>query len=179
MALGKCRHVGATGKTAKIIFISSSDQFFNNTGSAFEAYNVANIATYGLAMAELGGASTTGIYSVTVPAAISSSDIYCTVVVYTAGASLALSDFPASGTADIDWTGTSQVSPVNSKNPESYPTLNGTGSNSEMLYAILQHLEEASISGTVKTVKKRDAATTAETLTLNSSTSPTSVTRTT
>lgn len=60
---------------------------------------------------------------------------------------------------------------------EGYPTLGGTGTLPQLLYAILQHLEEASISGTTKTVKKRDQATTAETLTLNSATAPTSVTR--
>lgn len=60
---------------------------------------------------------------------------------------------------------------------EGYPTLNGTGTLNHMLYAILQHLEEASISGTTKTVKKRDASTTAETLTLNDSSNPTSITR--
>ena len=62
---------------------------------------------------------------------------------------------------------------------EGYPAKGATGTIAELLYTILQHLEESSISGTTKTVKKRDQATTAETLTLNNADNPTSITRST
>jgi hypothetical protein len=60
---------------------------------------------------------------------------------------------------------------------ESYPTLGGTGTMPQILYAILQHLEEAEIVGATKTVLKRDQSTVAETLTLNDATTPTAITR--
>lgn len=60
---------------------------------------------------------------------------------------------------------------------ESYPAVGQAMTLAQALYVLVAHLEEASISGTTKTIKKRDQSTTAETLTLNSATAPTSVTR--
>jgi hypothetical protein len=60
---------------------------------------------------------------------------------------------------------------------EAYPAKNGALTLATALYNILQHLEEASIAGTTKTVKKRDQSTPAETLTLDDPTNPTSITR--
>ncbi len=60
---------------------------------------------------------------------------------------------------------------------EGYPAKGGTGTIAQLLYNILQHLEESSIAATTKTVKKRDAATTAGTFTLDDAVSPTSITR--
>ncbi len=64
---------------------------------------------------------------------------------------------------------------------EGYPGKGATGTIAELLYQILQHLEEAGIVNTTKTVKKRDGATTtsAYTLGLNSDGAPVSITRST
>lgn len=60
---------------------------------------------------------------------------------------------------------------------EAYRNTGATGSAAQLLYEILQNLTEFSISGTRKTVKKLDASTNAKTYTLNSATSPTSITQ--
>jgi hypothetical protein len=59
------------------------------TGSAFEAYNAAHIASYGIAAAQDGA---TGVYTATDPAPAVSGDY---VLVAAAGASLAASDVAA------------------------------------------------------------------------------------
>ena len=60
---------------------------------------------------------------------------------------------------------------------ESYRTNGATGTLTQLLYEILAHLAEKSISGTTLTTKKLDHSTTAATHTLDSSTAPTSITR--
>lgn len=60
---------------------------------------------------------------------------------------------------------------------ESYNTDGSPATVAQALYAIMQRVTEFSISGTTITVKKLDGSTTAMTLTLDSSTSPTSSTR--
>jgi len=59
---------------------------------------------------------------------------------------------------------------------ESYPVLGATITPVQALYNINQILSENSVSGTTMTVKKRDQATTAKTLTLNDAASPTALT---
>lgn len=80
-------------------------------------------------------------------------------------------------TTNSDKTGYALSAAGSAAMTEGYPTFQGTGTLPQLLYAILQHLEESSIAGTTKTVKKRDATTTAETLTLDSATTPTSISR--
>lgn len=60
---------------------------------------------------------------------------------------------------------------------ESYAADGAVPTLSQILYALLQNVCEFSITGTTITVKKLDKATTAETFTLDSSTTPTSRTR--
>lgn len=62
---------------------------------------------------------------------------------------------------------------------ESYAAAGATMSPAQALYQINQHLGESSISSTTKTVKKRDSSTTAKQFTLDSATTPTSITETT
>jgi len=62
---------------------------------------------------------------------------------------------------------------------EAYRATGATGTPAQLLYEILAHLGEASISGTTKTLKKLDGSTTAKTYTLDSATTPTSITETT
>lgn len=62
---------------------------------------------------------------------------------------------------------------------EAYRSAGAAGTAAQLLHEILQNLTEFSISGTIKTVKKFDASTTAKTYTLNSATAPTSITETT
>lgn len=62
---------------------------------------------------------------------------------------------------------------------ESYRAEGATGSLAQMLYETIGHLGESSISGTTKTVKKIDGITVAETFSLDSATTPTSITRST
>lgn len=62
---------------------------------------------------------------------------------------------------------------------EGYRGTGATGSVRDLLYEIIAHLGESSISGTTKTLKKLDGSTTAKTFTLDSATTPTSITETT
>ena len=60
---------------------------------------------------------------------------------------------------------------------ESYRTDGSTGTLAQLLYEIVAHLGESSITSTTKTIKKLDGSTTAATFTLNDATTPTSITR--
>lgn len=60
---------------------------------------------------------------------------------------------------------------------EAYSTDGATATPAQALYLIMQMLHELSFSGTTGTVKKLDGSTTAYTLTINSATTPTSITR--
>jgi hypothetical protein len=62
---------------------------------------------------------------------------------------------------------------------EAYRSTGGTGTVAQLLYEIIAHLGESSISGTTKTLKKLDGSTTAKTYTLNDATTPTAITETT
>jgi hypothetical protein len=62
---------------------------------------------------------------------------------------------------------------------EAYRSAGATATLAQFAYEVLAHLGESSISGTTKTLKKLDASTTAKTYTLNSATTPTSITETT
>lgn len=59
---------------------------------------------------------------------------------------------------------------------EAYRSTGATGSAAQLLYEILAHLGEFAITSTTKTTKKLDGSTTAKTYTLDSDTSPTSIT---
>ena len=59
---------------------------------------------------------------------------------------------------------------------ESYRGTNATGSATQLLYEIMAHLGEFAIVSTTKTTKKVDGSTTAKTYTLDSATTPTSIT---
>lgn len=60
---------------------------------------------------------------------------------------------------------------------ESYGTDGSALTVAQILYLLLAHLGEMSISGTTKTLKKIDGSTTAATFTTNHATNPTSITR--
>ena len=62
---------------------------------------------------------------------------------------------------------------------EGYRSTGAVGSVRDMLYEIIGHLGESAIVTTTKTVKKIDGSTTAKTYTLDSATTPTSITETT
>lgn len=62
---------------------------------------------------------------------------------------------------------------------ESYANDNANATIVQLLYEIRQNLTDFTISGTTKTVKKKDGSTTAATYTLNDATNPTGITRTT
>jgi hypothetical protein len=62
---------------------------------------------------------------------------------------------------------------------EGYRGTGATGSVRDLLYEIIAHLGESSISSTTKTINKLDGSTTAKTYTLDSSSAPTSITETT
>ena len=62
---------------------------------------------------------------------------------------------------------------------ESYRGTNAAPTLAQAAFELIAHMGEASISGTTKTLKKLDGGTTAKTYTLDSSTTPTSITETT
>lgn len=59
---------------------------------------------------------------------------------------------------------------------ESYRATNAQGTPAQLLYELIAHMGESSISSTTKTLKKLDGSTTAKTYTLDSATVPTSIT---
>lgn len=59
---------------------------------------------------------------------------------------------------------------------EAYRSAGATATLAQFAYEVLAHLGESSISGTTKTLKKLDGATTAKTYTLDSATTPTAIT---
>lgn len=65
----------------------------------------------------------------------------------------------------------------NAAQTESYRANGATGTVPQLLYEIVAHLGESAISGTTKTINKIDHATAAETFTLDSATTPSSITR--
>lgn len=62
---------------------------------------------------------------------------------------------------------------------ESYRAIGATGTVAQVLYELLGHHNEAAISGTTKTINKIDQLTAAATFTLDSSTAPAAITRST
>jgi hypothetical protein len=60
---------------------------------------------------------------------------------------------------------------------EAYAADGAAGTVAQLLYEILQSVSEFAISGTTKTVRKRDGSTTAATYTLDDANTPTSITR--
>lgn len=72
---------------------------------------------------------------------------------------------------------TSFASAFTTQVTEAYRANGAAPTLAQFMSEVLAHLGEAAISGTTKTIKKLDHATTAETFTLDSSTAPTSITR--
>lgn len=72
---------------------------------------------------------------------------------------------------------TAATSSLNTALTEAYRADGATGSVAQLLYEAIAHLGESSISGTTKTIHKVDGSTSAATFTLDSGTSPTSITR--
>lgn len=60
---------------------------------------------------------------------------------------------------------------------ESYRAEGATGTLAQLLYELIAHMGESSISGTTKTTRRVDGSTAAMTFTLDSATTPTSITR--
>lgn len=65
---------------------------------------------------------------------------------------------------------------LNAALTEAYRSAGATGSVAQLLYEIIAHLGEFAIASTTKTTKKLDGTTTAKTYTLDSATTPTSIT---
>lgn len=89
------------GKTIYFHLRDNTGQIWN--GSAFEAYQTANIANYDIAATEQGSAS--GFYTATMPAA--SAGVYNVEAKLQAGASPAESDLSL-GAGSIEWNGTTE-----------------------------------------------------------------------
>lgn len=81
------------------------------------------------------------------------------------------------GKHDINLAGDGLIAGDFAAFTETYAADGATVKLSQALYEILSFLEERSISGTTMTCKKRDGSTTALQITMNSETTPTSVTR--
>lgn len=95
-----------TGATyVKAVIINQAGEWWNTDTPEFEAYDVANIAHYGIAATEDGG---TGIWQVTFPSAIVAGT-YKVLALDTVGASLAVADFPAVAVGHEVWDGTNFV----------------------------------------------------------------------
>ena len=77
-----------------------------------------------------------------------------------------------------DNTGIANVSSVvNNALTESYRSNGGTGTIAQLMYEIVAHMGETSITGTTKTINKLDHATAAETFQLDSSSTPAAIKR--
>lgn len=87
----------------------------------------------------------------------------------------------AIGSAELATTAVAEIvsAVLTTQMTESYAADGTAPTLAQSLFLIQQHLGDASISSTTKTVKKLDGSTTAATFTLDSATAPTSITRTT
>ena len=85
----------------------------------------------------------------------------------------------ASVTAAVTLTSAYDFAKGTAAMTEAYRSAGGAPTPIQALYEILENIVEFSLSGTTKTVKKVDGSTTAKTYTLDSSSSPTSITETT
>ena len=79
-------------------------------------------------------------------------------------------------TAEIGAAGAGLTAVWTTALTEAYRGTGATGTGAQLLYEILAGISEFAISGTTKTAKKLDGSTTAKTYTLDSATSPTSIT---
>lgn len=85
---------------------ASDNQIWNTNTAAFEAYQTANIANYGVAMAEQGTAS--GYYVGSFPAAITTPNDYNIVARRQVGGAKAETD-PVVAEGDFHWNGSAQL----------------------------------------------------------------------
>lgn len=155
---------GYAGGTIKlgvdVVSISGDSTAADNAESFFDGTGYAGTNNVMPTVTNLTNAPTNGDFTATMKTSLSAATPAVTVSDKTGFALTSAYDF-AKGTVAMT---------------ESYAAQGSSMTPVEALYQAVQHLGESSISGTTKTVKKRDAATTAKTFTLDSSTAPTSIT---
>lgn len=180
--MGKLLGRDVTGNTTmKFVRYRDSDgAFWNTSGSAFEAYNVSNIAQYGIAATEIGA---TGLYQATDPAPTVLGDYE---FIRATTSTLAVADLQTNvyGGGRVDpfavlTTDTITAASVSSAAAAKIAdvVLRRTMANVEAssfgdtldlhsVYGSIQQLQKASVSGSTLTIKKTDGSTTLGTLTL-------------
>lgn len=156
---------------------SASGQFRVSTQAIDKAgYGVTSVAFYGTA-AVTSGAGILTVSTQTLEAASGGdvSSVYGQPIV-TSGAGILLVSTQAltvpnnAGIAAIS-------SAVLNAMPESYRASGAEGTMAQMMYEMVAHLGESSITGTEKVIRNIDHAATAATFTLNDSSAPTAITR--
>lgn len=132
-----------------------------------------------------GGAThiSNGIYHATLDATDTNTAGMLTVYVHVAGALPVKATFNVmtASAYDAKYTGTynnlSASDVLTTALTESYRADAAEGTLTQILYEVIAHLGESSISGTTKTISEIDGTTTAATFTMDSATTPTSITR--
>ena len=165
-----------TGKTIYFLLRNSVGQIWN--GSSFGAYATASYATYPITAAEQGTAS--GFYTATMPSSTAGS--YSVEAKLQSGGSPAETDLTV-GAGNLEWSGTAAGvanATLNTQMTESYAGVSTAPTLAQAQFLIQQMIAgKFAISGTTITVYKLDGTTTAATFTLDSSTTPTTRTRST
>src|SRR5262245_1802445 len=97
---GEVQFQGEHGKTYRVVINDPAGLVWN--GTAFEAWNDANVATYGLAPTSERG--TSGYFLLTFPAAITTQAAYPVFAYQTAAGSLSLTDIATpKAIGEVDW----------------------------------------------------------------------------
>lgn len=159
----------ASGATVYVLIRNSAGAVWN--GAAFETYLTANLGTYAVSLTEQGTASR--FYAGAVPGL--SLGLYTFVAFVRAGGSPAETD-TVIGSGDVDWSGTAFAG-ISVTVPDSIPADGTRPSVGQAAYMLTQFMLERAVSATTVTVKKVDGSTSLFTLTLDSATTPTSITR--
>lgn len=95
--------------TIRCIITDDSGNWWNTSTNSFEAYNLSNIALYGIATTAVASIGSYSLYGLTYPSSLPTGHYNVGYVVST-GSSLQVSDFPPVANQSVQWDGTSDIS---------------------------------------------------------------------
>jgi len=118
---------GLTGETYQAVLRNAAGEAWRTDTSAFGAWSDAQIANYGIPLAEQG---TSGHFVGDFPTAIGTAGIYSYTVYHRAGATLSLTDTKA-GLGSLNWDGEAEILPAGNA-----ATLYGASGAIEFVYTV-------------------------------------------
>lgn len=174
-------------KTGLVYNTSGLAASYNRTLGARAAITLATQTVTGAfssgGFVEMDATNMPGVYRLDVPNAVLATGVTSANVVFVATGGVSITPIRFAIVADNVYAASTAASQTSVDNllttamTESYATDGATFTPAQALYQIWSLLAEKNISGTTVTCKKLDGSTTSMTLTLNSSTVPTTITR--